>query len=1009
MFNKIEQNYSDKNIIIENDLENESEKNTKKIDPFLLLSKEFDIINEDNDDDYTPIMSRIKQDKRDKRKLKLNKNEEPKIKKFSDVFKLSDERKLSFTKLSHKELYSPRLNTLLSLNPFCSDFKENIEKKAEEYLNTISDEFVEEKYKENNIIYKYGDEADKFFVIYKGSVSLFFPFTEIVNMNIDEFYIYILRLRRYNEIEMLNNVLLLNKGLFLIDFDEKFVIDDYIIKLYNTSLKIKFDATFVYQDWPKKKITKIKIKNQEIKNKSQNQINNKNKSNIKQDKPKNRYRRSTNKYKFTGLDDGFDDNLFKTINDKGVKECVVRIEEEIVETMRWIYPEKLYEIIQIEEEEEKIIKKLVQIPEELINTYKKYNPNIVKSIDYIKRILPPKINNKKLKREKAIIMKYLNLSNLSKGNYFGDFGLDSLSLFCPKYLNIAKSCNVPIKMHKFFTFRNMTSISNSSFTSLLSFNKKIFYSYISKFIENKTLSKKKYLMYHPLFANTTCLNLLKTYSICFKEKKIKEGEVIIKENEKLNETNSNIHFIIKGEFESFCKKNIFQIDEVIKLIGYENNIKDTFPKILQGLLDTKYYNDIANKNLNLKLNFLTNNDIIGFSEVFIDDKYFNTLICSDHDTSVYSVDMRIVKLLVDSDDAILTNKNIIVYHKYQVLANTLLKQRKIFFDSFFNLELHNLNINNTNSEKENNKTNKNNNTDSNKTDKKNSKGESPKYNFVQKIIDVSNKGNSSGSRSIQKINEIRSSKIEEKLKKIQPKQLLVKNIKLINKKVQIINNKKKLIRNLGDLDCMLINLNGNFTLSDKRLERTMNFRKKYFEKMEKLNLEKHMREIERQKRLENQAKLRRSESNIKNRGFQKSISIYKSMFKELPLLQYKDNNIKSDGQYKLIIPYNNSSLKKSSSANNINPLAFDDFNRLYNTTQYFKFNGHRNYKESKISEERKTEHQKNYFDYNIEFKFDMKIKDKKDNKLIKSKSNILTKKLRNIYKDKYGKLFRNNK
>jgi hypothetical protein len=370
--------------------------------------------------------------------------------------------------------------------------------------------------------------------------------------------------------------------------------------------------------------------------------------------------------------------------------------------------------------------------------------------------------------------------------------------------------------------------------------------------------------------------------------------------------------------------------------------------------------------------------------------------------------MRIVKLLVDSDDAILTNKNIIVYHKYQVLANTLLKQRKIFFDSFFNLELHNLNINNTNSEKENNKTNKNNNTDSNKTDKKNSKGESPKYNFVQKIIDVSNKGNSSGLRSIQKINEIRSSKIEEKLKKIQPKQL-VKNIKLINKKVQIINNKKKLIRNLGDLDCMLINLNGNFTLSDKRLERTMNFRKKYFEKMEKLNLEKHMREIERQKRLENQAKLRRSESNIKNRGFQKSISIYKSMFKELPLLQYKDNNIKSDGQYKLIIPYNNSSLKKSSSANNINPLAFDDFNRLYNTTQYFKFNGHRNYKESKISEERKTEHQKNYFDYNIEFKFDMKIKDKKDNKLIKSKSNILTKKLRNIYKDKYGKLFRNNK
>ena len=1006
MINKIPKNYSDTNINLENEPGNESQKDTKKIDPFTLLSKEFDIINEDNEDDFTPIMSRINKDKRGKRQFKINKIEEHRAKKFSEFFKIRDERKLSFTKLSHKELYSPRLNTLLSLNPFCTDFKENIEKNAEEYLNTISEEFTEEKYKENNIIYQYGDEADKFFVIYKGSVSLFFPFTEIVNMNIDEFYIYILRLRRYNEIEMLNNVLLLNKGLFLIDFDEKFAIDDYIIKLYNTSLKIKFDATFVYQDRPKKKITKIRLKNQEIKNKSQNQINNKNKSNIKQNKPKDSSSQSTNKNQFVGLDVGFDDNLFKTINDKNVKECVVRIEEEIVETMRWIYPEKIYKIIEIEEEEEeKTIKKLVQIPEELINAYKKYNPNIVKGTDYIKRILPPKINNKKLKRQEAIIMKYLNLSNLSKGNYFGDFGVDSLSLFCPKYLNIAKSCNVSIKMHKFFTFRNMTSISNSSFTSLLSFNKKIFYNYISKFIEKKTLAKKKYLINHPLFVNSTCLNLLKTYSICFKEKKIKNGEIIIKENEKLNETNSNIHFIIKGEFESFCKKNIFQIDEVIKLIGYEKNIIDTFPKILKGLLGTKYYNDIANKNLNLKLNFLTKNDIIGLSEIFIDDKYFNTFICSNQDTSVYSVDMRIVKLLVDSDDAILANKNIIVYHKYQVLANTLLKQRKIFFDSFFSSELHNLEINNSSNENENNKTNKNNNTD----EKKNNQGESPKYNFVQNIIDISNKGNSSGLRSIQKINEIRSKNIEEKLKKIQPKQILVKNIKMINKKIQIVNNKKKLIRNLGDLDCMLINLSSNFTLSDKRLERSMNFRKQYFEKMEKLNLEKQMREIERQKRLENQSKLRRSESNIKNSRFQKCISIYKSMFKELPLLHYKDNNLKSDGQYKLIIPYNNPSLKKSSSTNNINPLAFDDFNRLYNTTQYFKFNGFRNYKEAKNLEDRKTEQKRNYFDYNIEFEFDTKIKEKKENRLIKSNSNLLTKKLRNIYKYKYDKLFRNKK
>ena len=1002
MINKISIHNGEPNKKIENK-EKESEKETAKIDPFVLLSKDLENIKEDDDEEFTPIMSRIKRDKREKKKNKFNKYEEYRINNFGDIFKSNKERKLSFTKLSHIDLNSSRLNTLLALNPFCSDFKENIEKKGEEYLNILSEEYVKEKYKENNIIYKYGDEADRFFVIYEGNVSLFFPFTEVVNMNIDEFYIYILRLRRYNEMEMLNEVLLINKGLFIIDFDEKFNIDEYIIKLYNTSLKLKFDRTFVYRNRPKKKkIAKIKIKNQENKKNPQNLIN-KIKSNIKSAKPKTKFKKSSDVYQYTEIDDGFDDNLFKTINDREVKECVLRIEEEIVETMRWIYPDKLHEIIQQEEEEEKVIKKLVQIPEELIKSYKKYNPNIVKDIDYAKRILPPKIINKKLRREEMIVMKYLNLSKLTRGNYFGYFGQDSLSLFCPKYLNAAKSCSAPLKIHKFFSFRNMTSISNTSKTCLLSFNKKIFSIYISKFIENKTLQKKRYLMNHPLFAKTTCLNLLKTYSICFKEQKVKEGEILFKENEKLDESNSKIYFIIDGEFQSYCKKNILQIDEVIKLIGYENSIVDTFPKELQGLLNTKYYNDISNKNLNLKLNFLSKNDIIGLSEVFIDDKYFNTLICSDRDTKVYSVDMRIVKLLVDSDDIILNNKNIIVFHKYQVLANTLLKQRKIYFDSFFSLEMHNIEKNLSNNEKDISKSNKNINVDTHITDKKNSKIESSNDNFVQKIIDL-NKGRSSSMRSIHKINEIRSSNIEEKLKKIQPKQLMVKNIKLINKKVEIINNKKKLLRNLGDLDCMLINLNGKFTLSDKRLERTINFRKKYFEKMERLNLEKQLREKEKQKRLESQAKLRRSESNMKNRGFHKSVSIYRNMFRELPLLPYKDVNLKSDGQYKLFIPYNNSTLKKSNSTNNINPLAFDDFNRLYNTTQYFKFNRCRNKKDAKIFEDKTTEHKKDYFDYNIEFKFDMKSEKKKDNKLMRA--NLLTRRLKNIYKDKYDKIFK---
>ena len=660
--------------------------------------------------------------------------------------------------------------------------------------------------------------------------------------------------------------------------------------------------------------------------------------------------------------------------------------------MKWIMPDKLYDIYEKLQDEKKV-KKMVKIKKELIEKYKLYNPNITNVVDYPKRILPPKINNNNLEKKEITIMKYLNISSLSKGEYFGDFCSDSLTLFSPKYLNNAKNSVIPLKMHNFYSFRNMTVISGLNNTSLLSFNKKLFFTNISKFIENKTLSKKKYLLNHPLFANTNNKNLIRTYSICFKEKKIKEGEIIVKENENLNESNINLYFIIKGEFQAYCKKNIFQIDEIIKLLGHGENIIDTFPKELKGLIDTKYYNEIANKPLNLKLNFLTKNDIIGLSEAFINDKYFNSMICTNPDTHVLSVDMRIVKLLVDSDDIILNNKNVIVYHKYQMLVDILLKQRKIYFDSFFNLEKHNIDRNILIHDKENNDIE----TENNGNDNSNALlGD----NFTNNIINK-DKVNYNTLRTIQKFKEIRSSSFDEKITQLQnSNHQIIKNIKLTKNKAETAKDKKKILKNLGDLDRMLANLNSNFTLTDKRLERSMEFRKKYIKKMEKINKEKKLREEERKKRLEKQEQmgLRRSQSNFNIKTFKKSIYVRRDVLNQLPLLPNKDKFVKSDGHYKLVIPYRVAILRKSNSTNNINPLAYDDFNRYFNTTQYFQLKQNK----QKYSEEKKIEPRKDFLEYNIEFKSDIKFKDKKDNKLMRT--TLLTKKLRNIYRDKYNKI-----
>ena len=975
----------------------------------------------EEEEEFYPIMSRIKRDLKEKRKKKLEKKEELKNSKNKLNTSLEPQKK-SFIKFSKKDMNSKRLNTLLSLEPFFSDFNANSEKKDEEFLKILSEEYKEEKYDINKIIYRYGDEADKFFILSEGNISLFMPFTEVMIMNIDEFYIYILRLRRYNEIEMINNVLLLNKGKFMVEFDEGFNLDDYILKLYNTSLKLKYDATFLYKSYiqPKKKIKKIKLVKNEDKPKDANtNINNHNENqkkkfiNLKQNNINNKNTNSNNldtiKFNESNIFEEkthyFDDPKFKTINDREIKEVIIRIEEELIETIKYIMPDKLYDVYE-EIKDEKKVKKIVKIPEELIQKYKQYNTDIISPSEYNQRILPPKILNKNLEKKEIIVMKYLHLSTISKGYYFGDFCSDSLTLFSPEYLNIAKNSRIPLKMHNHYNFRNMTAISciniknkdkkknknNNDIIKLLSFNKKIFVTYIAKFIENKTLWKKKYLLNNPLFKGTNNKNLIKTYSVCFEEKTIKEGEVIIKEDEPLNESKIFIYFILKGEFQANCKKNIFQIDEVIKLLGQEENISDTFPKELKSILDTKYYNEIASKAFNLKLNFFSKNDIIGLSEVFIKDKYFNNIVCTNSDSKVFCVDMRIIKLLVDSDINILNNKNDIVYRKYQMLCDILLKQRKIFFDSFFNIEKHNLNQNVIN--KDNNETENDNIIDLNEKYKnKEILGDKFSKSFFDKD---KNKFISFSIRTMNKFNQIKQNSFEDKLNQLNTNPYIIKNMKKIKKKSEIFDNKKKVLKNLGDLDKMLANLNGNFTLADKRLERSMEFRKKYLKKMEKMNEEKKLREEERKKRLENKTALRRNQSGFAIKGFQKSVYIYRHMFKELPLLPNKDNNIKSDGQYKLIIPYHASILKKSGSTNNINPLAYDDFNRYYNTTQYF------NFKENKENEEKKGDIKKEYFEYNIEFKSDMKLKDKKDNKLMRN--NLLTKKLRSIYKGKLDKI-----
>ena len=99
-------------------------------------------------------------------------------------------------------------------------------------------------------------------------------------------------------------------------------------------------------------------------------------------------------------------------------------------------------------------------------------------------------------------------------------------------------------------------------------------------------------------------------------------------------------------------------------------------------------------------------------------------------------------------------------------------------------------------------------------------------------------------------------------------------------------------------------------------------------------------------------------------------------------------------EYKLIIPYKSSLLRKSNSTSTINPLAYDDFDRNYNTTKYFNLKSNKRHFKNKSLDDKKN-------NYTIQFKSDIKLIKRKNI----SNSDILTKKLRNIYKSHHIKKF----
>jgi len=409
------------------------------------------------------------------------------------------------------------IDFLMNLNPFAQEIKEVKKENVRDIFSSLSYTLKHKFIEKNNIIYKYDDDIDNFYLIIKGKVNILVPNEEYIKLNQIEYFLYLLNLRKYNEKALL--IKTLNKNNDMYPMNEK-SFDIWIKRAYLTIIK--------YNSKMNNKYKEVESKIGSIIRKSL--FNNKNK--IHQNK-----NYSPNK-KIHILSKNYLSNSLKNIipfETKDEIDFVLNIQNQIIETFQFI-------------SKNKIIKNFFQ------NFEKKYEK--ISCEDYIKRIKPIKIENDKsifsIEKKDILVSNYIIAESLKEGEKFGE-GLSDIN-----YYNNNKRIETVITLED----------TDFGYYNMILFNDNL------KEISEKTRKEKmKFLLSLTLFKNNDQYNNLRNYTNYFKRKICKYKDILYFENDSY-EKNHFIYFIQKGEFETKSNKSLYEIDQILNRTSYKNKLSN---------------------------------------------------------------------------------------------------------------------------------------------------------------------------------------------------------------------------------------------------------------------------------------------------------------------------------------------------------------------------------------------------------------------------------------------------
>ena len=409
------------------------------------------------------------------------------------------------------------IDFLMNLNPFAQGIKEVKKENCRDLFSYLSFSLKHKYFEKNKIIYKYNDDIDNFYLVLKGKVDILVPNEEYVKLSEPEYFIYLLKLRKYGEKSLLEKTL--NKNNVQYPMNEQ-NFDIWIKRAYLTIQNYNMTMKSRYQSRKNSLYSRKSVHEQK-----------KFKKVIKNNHPIKSINTFQSKYSL--IKDSLKQILPFEKNDE--KDLVLSIQNEIIDTFKYI-DNKITIVFENFEKEHEIIS-----TEEYINRIK---PVFIEKEE--------KMNHFLLDKKDILISNYFLAESLGPGEKFGE------ELSDINYFNENK---------------RVETIISSKNTDLAFFNIDLYNDILKEISEKTRREKMNFLLGLTLFKNNDKYNNLRAFTNYFKQKICKYKEILYNENDPYEKKNF-IYFIQRGEFETKANKNILEIDEILNCTPYKTKLTE---------------------------------------------------------------------------------------------------------------------------------------------------------------------------------------------------------------------------------------------------------------------------------------------------------------------------------------------------------------------------------------------------------------------------------------------------